>query len=48
MNLHKLRQLLKNDEGFKLDFKLELHLELESEKKELPIQQGDEGILFLV
>ena len=34
MNLHKLRQLLKNDEGFKLDFKLELHLELESEKKE--------------
>lgn len=35
MNLHKLRQLLKNDEGFKLDFKLQLHLELESEKKEL-------------
>ncbi|MBP3889154.1 MAG: putative DNA binding domain-containing protein [Cellulosilyticum sp.] len=34
MNLHKLRQLLKNDEGFKLDFKLQLHLELESEKKE--------------
>ena len=34
MNLHKLRQLLKNDEGFKLDFKLKLSLELESEKKE--------------
>lgn len=34
MNLHKLRQLLKNDEGFKLDFKLKLNLELESEKKE--------------
>lgn len=34
MNLHKLRQLLKNDEGFKLDFKLKLGLELESEKKE--------------
>ena len=35
MNLHKLHQLLKKDEGFKLDFKLRLHLELESEKKEL-------------
>lgn len=34
MNLHKLRQLLKNDEGFKLDFKRDLHLEMESEKKE--------------
>lgn len=34
MNLHKLRQLLKNDEGFKLDFKLKLNLDLESEKKE--------------
>lgn len=34
MNLHKLRQLLKNDEGFKLDFKLKLNLELDSEKKE--------------
>ena len=34
MNTHKLRQLLKNDEGFKLDFKLQLHLEFESEKKE--------------
>lgn len=34
MNLHKLHQLLKNDEGFKLDFKLKLSLELESEKKE--------------
>ncbi|MBU3803201.1 MAG: putative DNA binding domain-containing protein [Candidatus Cellulosilyticum pullistercoris] len=34
MNLHKLHQLLKNDEGFKLDFKLKLGLELESEKKE--------------
>lgn len=34
MNLHKLRQLLKNDEGFKLDFKLQLHLEFDSEKKE--------------
>ncbi len=34
MNIQKLRQLLKNDEGFKLDFKLKLSLELESEKKE--------------
>ncbi|WP_069997502.1 AlbA family DNA-binding domain-containing protein [Cellulosilyticum sp. I15G10I2] len=34
MNLNKLKQLLKNDEGFKLDFKLKLSLELESEKKE--------------
>ncbi|MBE6022758.1 MAG: transcriptional regulator [Cellulosilyticum sp.] len=34
MNLHKLHQLLKNDEGFKLDFKLKLSLELDSEKKE--------------
>ncbi len=34
MNKHKLRQLLRNDEGFKLDFKLELSLELDSEKKE--------------
>lgn len=34
MNLHKLHQLLKNDEGFKLDFKLKLGLEFESEKKE--------------
>lgn len=34
MNKHKLMQLLKNDEGFKLDFKLRLNLELDSEKKE--------------
>lgn len=34
MNLNKVKQLLKNDEGFKLDFKLKLALELESEKKE--------------
>lgn len=34
MDLNKLRQLLKNDEGFKLDFKLKLNLDLESEKKE--------------
>ncbi len=34
MNINKLKQLLKNDEGFKLDFKLKLSLELESDKKE--------------
>lgn len=34
MNVNKLYQLLKNDEGFKLDFKLKLSLEYESEKKE--------------
>lgn len=34
MNVNKLYQLLKNDEGFKLDFKLQLHLECETEKKE--------------
>lgn len=34
MNLHKLHQLLRSDEGFKLDFKLKLNLDLESEKKE--------------
>lgn len=34
MNRQKFRQLLKQDEGFKLDFKLKLGLELESEKKE--------------
>lgn len=34
MNLHKLRRLLKQDEGFKLDFKLRLSLDLESDKKE--------------
>ncbi|MDF2612637.1 MAG: transcriptional regulator [Clostridia bacterium] len=34
MNINKLKQLLKNEEGFKLDFKLKLSLELESDKKE--------------
>ncbi len=34
MNINKLRQLLKRDEGFKLDFKLKVSLELESDKKE--------------
>ncbi len=34
MNKQKLMQLLKNDEGFKLDFKLKLSLDLDSEKKE--------------
>ena len=34
MNSNKLYQLLKNDEGFKLDFKLQLHLDTDSEKKE--------------
>lgn len=34
MNKNKLMQLLKNDEGFKLDFKLKFNLELDSEKKE--------------
>ena len=34
MNKNKILQLLKNDEGFKLDFKLKLSLELDSEKKE--------------
>ncbi|MDF2877318.1 MAG: transcriptional regulator [Clostridia bacterium] len=34
MNSNKLKYLLKNDEGFKLDFKLKLSLELESDKKE--------------
>ncbi|PHV71029.1 transcriptional regulator [Sporanaerobium hydrogeniformans] len=34
MNRQKIKQLLAQDEGFKLDFKLKLSLELESEKKE--------------
>ncbi len=34
MNKNKILQLLKSDEGFKLDFKLKLSLELDSEKKE--------------
>lgn len=34
MDLYKLYSLLKNEEGFKLDFKLKLNLETESEKKE--------------
>lgn len=34
MNINKLRQLLNSDEGFKLDFKLKLSLDLESEKRE--------------
>lgn len=34
MNLNKLRQLLNSDEGFKLDFKLKLSFDLESERKE--------------
>lgn len=34
MNSHKIRQLLKNDEGFKLDFKAKLSLNFDSEKKE--------------
>ena len=35
MNVQKIKQLLQQEEGFKLDFKLKLSLELESEKKEL-------------
>lgn len=34
MNKHKLKRLLQRDEGFKLDYKLKLSLELDSEKKE--------------
>lgn len=34
MNINKLQQLISNEEGFKLDFKLKLSLNLESEKKE--------------
>ena len=34
MNNNKLYQLLKTDEGFKLDFKLKLNLAVDSEKKE--------------
>lgn len=35
MDVQKLKQLLKQEEGEKLDFKAELHLATESEKKEL-------------
>lgn len=34
MNINKLQQLIASEEGFKLDFKLKLSLELESERKE--------------
>ena len=34
MNTNKLRHLLSQEEGFKLDFKLKLHMDLDSEKKE--------------
>lgn len=34
MNLQKLRQLLKSDEGFKLDFKLRLNIDKDEDKKE--------------
>ena len=34
MNINKIKLLLNNDEGFKLDFKLKISLELESDKKE--------------
>lgn len=34
MNVNKLKQLLKNEESFKLDFKQKMALELESDKKE--------------
>ena len=35
MDVHKLKQLLSQEENEKLDFKAELHLSTESERKEL-------------
>ena len=54
MDIEKLEKLLKQPEGFKLDFKECLRLDTDSDKKnllkmyvQLPIRVAEEGILFL-